>query len=376
MIKFTRRAYLLALVSALLNTAATTAYAQSVIATGMGINRSAALENAKRNAIEQVVGAVISAKTVMENYQIVQDKIYSRSSGYLTGYTVLSEGKSEEDGTWRVTIQTSVKTRAVKNDLQAIGILLARVGNPRFMAIHLPATKTSLPPDSPLTLAARQAICGVFARKGFIVLDRAMHDKVYASISRAGQRTAGIDHLATQAQKGSAELLLLYDARAIEKTEADDANRVTVEISLCAVAAATAELIDEKKSVLNSASAGYDETQAGAMLGERTAEELLDGTLAYFQRAVDAGIRLCLRFQNFSEEETYTITAVIEAMPGVKDKNVRNESPDNFQLDVNFQGDKFDFKRRLYQGLKKEAIFFKTKQSEGNRLLLVKKTNR
>lgn len=64
---------------------------------------------------------------------------------------------------------------------------------------------------------------------------------------------------------------------------------------------------------------------------------------------------------------------VIEQMSGFKDKHVRNESPGNFQLDVNYQGRKFDFKRELYRGLKAQGILFDTQQAKGNRFLLFKK---
>jgi hypothetical protein len=54
------------------------------------------------------------------------------------------------------------------------------------------------------------------------------------------------------------------------------------------------------------------------------------------------------------------------------DKNVRQQSPGNFQFDVQFKGKKFDFQRRLYQGLKQRGILFQTQQAKGNRFLLFK----
>lgn len=60
-------------------------------------------------------------------------------------------------------------------------------------------------------------------------------------------------------------------------------------------------------------------------------------------------------------------------MTGFKNKYIRNESPGNFQLDINYQGTKFDFKRELYNSLKEQGIFFDTQQAEGNRFLLYKK---
>ncbi|GAH02675.1 unnamed protein product, partial [marine sediment metagenome] len=79
-----------------------------------------------------------------------------------------------------------------------------------------------------------------------------------------------------------------------------------------------------------------------------------------------------LWFRNFSEEETYTIVGVIEQMGGFKDRHVRNQSPGNFQLDVNYQGKKFDFQRELFTSLKQRGIRFQTQQAKGNRFLIFK----
>lgn len=246
----------------------------------------------------------------MENCRIVQDKIFSRSNGYLAGYSVVSKSKRQADGLWRVTIRASVKSVALKDDLAAIGNLLARVGNPRFTPAHLPETKSSLPSDARATLAAAQAISGIFARKGFTVLDHAVQAQVCAAIRQTEIGNAVFAHLAAQKQKGSAELLLLYDIRRSESRDANNATRLTVEISLRAVAAATADLIAEKKSALQlnisqtGGSAGYAGPQAAARLAEGEAEALVSDPLTYFQRG-RGRLRLNIRFQDFSSTSTF-----------------------------------------------------------------------
>lgn len=359
------------------------AFGQAVTATGMGVKRSMALENAKRNAVEQGVGALIDSKTVVENYQVLQDKIYSRASGYITNYNVLSEGKTPDGSMYSVTIQATVKADSIKDDLRAIGILMVQIGNPRFMALYLPETKSSMHRGSRVVKAAEQAINGVFARKGFIVLDRSFINDVYNEIEQAGRIDVDMDDLSALALKYKADLLLVYDVHAAKKTGGQSKyfGGIMVEISLRAVAPATADLIAQKSGDLyvkiskNLSGGYYDNMQAAKAadaLGKGVSDALIGDTLKYYERAANAGTRFDVWFRNFSEEETYTIVDVIESIPGFKDKNVRNESPGNFQLDVNFQGKKFDFKRGLFRGLKKEGIRFQTQQAKGNRFLLFK----
>ena len=156
---------------------------------------------------------------------------------------------------------------------------------------------------------------------------------------------------------------------------------IQIEMTLKAVSPSTADLIAQKSGDLyvktqKVSGSYYDNMQASKAadaLGKAVAKALINDTVAYYDRAATAGTRFDVWFRNFDDEQTYTIVDVIEAMPGFMDKNVRNESPGNFQLDVNFQGKKFDFKRYLYKGLKEQGISFKTQQAKGNRFLLFKK---
>jgi len=360
----------------------TMAFSGTVTVVGQGANRQMAINDAKRAAVEQGVGSLIDSKTKMANFEILSDKIYSRASGYVTNYSILSEGKAP-DGVYTVTIQAEVQTASIKNDLRAIGILMAQIGNPRFMAVYIPETKSSAHRNSRVVRAAEQAINGVFARKGFIVLDKMFINNVYGEIEQAGRIDVDMDDLSALALKYRADLLLVYDVHAAKKVGGQSKyfGGILVEIALKAVAPATADLIAQKSGDLyvktqKVSGSYYDNMQASKAadaLGKAVSDALIGDTLAYFERAVHAGTRFDVWFRNFEEDETYTIVDVIEAMSGYMDKNVRNESPGNFQLDVNYQGKKFDFKRELFRGLKNEGISFKTQQSKGNRFLLFKK---
>jgi tRNA splicing endonuclease len=360
-----------------------TGYSKMVTVVGQGVDRKSAIADAQRAAVEQGIGTLIDSKTSVANFEVLQDKIYSRASGYVTNYNILSEGKTPDGSTYTVTMKADVQTASIKNDLKAIGILMAQIGNPRFMAVYIPETRSSMHRDSRVVRAAEQAINGVFARKGFIVLDKMFVNDVYSEIEQAGRIDVDMDDLSALALKYKADLLLVYDVHAASKTGGQSKffGGVIVEIALRAVAPATADLIAQKSGDLYvktmKASGNYYEdmqaAKAADQLGKAIADALIEDTLSYFERAVNAGTRFDVWFRNFSEQETYVIVDVIEQMTGFKDKNVRNESPGNFQLDVSYQGKSFDFKRELYRGLQDQGILFDTQQAKGNRFLLFKK---
>src|SRR6056297_1371116 len=51
--------------------------------------RDEALRNAMRAAVEKGIGTLLESKTRVENFQVISDKIYSQSSGYIKDYKVL-----------------------------------------------------------------------------------------------------------------------------------------------------------------------------------------------------------------------------------------------------------------------------------------------
>ena len=60
------------------------------------IARDHAIKDALRKAVEQAVGIFISSETVVENYEVLSDSIYSKAEEYVAEYKVLRE-KEEGD---------------------------------------------------------------------------------------------------------------------------------------------------------------------------------------------------------------------------------------------------------------------------------------
>ncbi len=97
------------------------------------IARDRAINDALRRAVEQAIGTFISSETIVENYEVLSDRIYSKSAGYISHYRILRERR---DGTlYRVLIRAKVKVGDIKEDLEALGILIERRGRPRVMVL-------------------------------------------------------------------------------------------------------------------------------------------------------------------------------------------------------------------------------------------------
>ncbi len=120
----------------------TSSEAKEVVAKGLGAilagdevkAREDAITAALRNAVEQVVGMMVESEVLVENYQTVEDQIYTRTQGYVQKYDIISTSK-QLDNAIEITIKATVKLSDLKSDLEAIGVLLSRKGKPRTMVM-------------------------------------------------------------------------------------------------------------------------------------------------------------------------------------------------------------------------------------------------
>jgi hypothetical protein len=87
-----------------------------VEAVGIGLTQDEAQKNALYLAVEQVVGALVDAKTQIENDKIVKDQILTMSAGYVEDYSVVGS-PVQKDGKFEITISAKVKRTRLLCDL-------------------------------------------------------------------------------------------------------------------------------------------------------------------------------------------------------------------------------------------------------------------
>ena len=104
--------------------------AQQVTVTGVGDNKDAAIKDAFRNAVEQVVGIYVNSSTVVSNSQVELDKIYANSEGYITDFKVLRTAYKGEGCHVQVLVDVDTEPSSkLLSDLK----LTYMLDNPRIM---------------------------------------------------------------------------------------------------------------------------------------------------------------------------------------------------------------------------------------------------
>lgn len=89
-----------------------------VVSTGHGLTVREATKAALRSAVEQVVGMMVDATTLVENDELIEDEILSYSAGMIAASQVIGEPKKSEDGIYSVKIKATVKKGRLEEKLR------------------------------------------------------------------------------------------------------------------------------------------------------------------------------------------------------------------------------------------------------------------
>lgn len=163
-------------------------------------DKQSAIANARRTALEKVVGSYVTSTTHVRNFQVVEDRIYSKATGFINDFNILQEQRNQFQ---RVQIKAKVSLVPVTEILRVSGLLRKwRVGvilspNPQRLSIML--TYYSQPRIMEVTNNIEATIGQKLVQAGFKVVDprhlKKLRDKLKQSEALPDDTFSGIDLL-------------------------------------------------------------------------------------------------------------------------------------------------------------------------------------
>ena len=150
------------------------AQVQTVTVQGFGSSKILAINDAKRNAVEEGLGAIIASETLIRNANLISDKIISRANGFVKNYREL-ESKQDSDGMYSITIEAEVTEiiDEVLKDQIALDLLLEWLNKPRFLVV---INERLLDDES--SIIAEAEISKILKEKNFNLVSQSQVDKV------------------------------------------------------------------------------------------------------------------------------------------------------------------------------------------------------
>jgi hypothetical protein len=111
----------------------TEAIGQAAIAEDLLAAKSAAKDDALRNCVQQVASTLVSASTETDQAQLLSDKVFTHSQGYVRAFTILDD--KQDGNTWTTRLRCDVSEAKLDEDMMAFGIAYRRAGMPRLMTL-------------------------------------------------------------------------------------------------------------------------------------------------------------------------------------------------------------------------------------------------
>lgn len=307
-----------------------------------------ALEDALRRAVEQAVGTIVESETATENYQLLTDKIYSHSSGYVKSYKILSE--SQEGGLTRIKISADVSSGDLSNDLASIGLLQRRMKYPRVLVMISENNVFEGNWWSMYTVSNNQAESTVIEKlkaKGFNVVDpgavrRGLSSKDAMAAWQGNDATAG-----RIGSKFGAEIVVVGDASSTqaENTIAgSDLISVSTSLNARAVKTGTAEVLAQATGEGTAAHINnvIALQQAMQKASETVADNLIGGILEAWKQESSGARSLVVVVDGISPAELDKLKAAFMNARGVVDVIVRNFSSGTAEMNIQAKSDAQD----------------------------------
>jgi len=280
---------------------------QTITAEGVGvvmggdraIARDSAISDALRKAVEQAVGMMISSETLVQNFQTLNDRIYTQTQGYVQNYKILNERPGPD--LHQVTVQAAVVMGNLQKDLQALGILLGQVGKPRIMILVAEQNigqqyynywwGQQRGAQTDLTIA-ENTIMDHFREKGFDFVDHSAQSKDI-KVTPAFQVADLNDRAAiTLGQQADAEVVIVGKAlaKSVGSIAGTSMKSVQANISLRAIQTDNGRVLSSGTE--HAAAVHIDEVTGGAealrKASVKLSDKMIDDIIKNFQKRVGA----------------------------------------------------------------------------------------
>jgi hypothetical protein len=196
-------------------------------------SREEAIEAARRDAVEQVSGVIISSESEMKNFDLVKDEVLTRTQGFVRSSKVIKEGK---DGPmYAVMIEAQVSKGAFLKEINdSLEGLYRRVGRPRVMLFikeSQSAGDVSTSNAAGLGITEKE-IRKILLAQGFTFIDPRVVNRAQMAALEAKGKNVDPGTITELGQTTKAEIVIVGEARTSNKGEISKFYRVQADLSL------------------------------------------------------------------------------------------------------------------------------------------------
>ena len=345
-------------------------WAQGQIAqgTGYGQTKDAAIEQAKRDAVEVGLGAFISSETVVTATSL-SDNIYSKAQGFIKTFKIVSESLGP-DGLWEITIDAEVTQMLdqVMQDEAALQTLLNAMNRPRIIFM---IREDNLIDNTPTDFAETKLL-SMFFEKGFDVVDRQLVQALKGEQDYEQALAGNVSAAAKIASMLGAEIIVIGTAKVSSGGKVYNMISGQADINGKIVRADTGEILAVvpqargKKPHISASTAGINATnEAAGKLGTDIIRQLIEKWST--QQSNFIKVYIVLKNADFMSYMTFESFLKAQTVAGIRNAYAKSLNDGVAEYEVEFEGKSQD----LAMGLSRtspDGLNFRVTGLSGNRV--------
>ena len=311
--------------------------------------RDRAIESALRAAVEQVIGTMVDSESLVKNNELLSDKIYTQTKGYISSYHVLSENPDMDSNIYSVKVEATVKQGSLQDDLSSLGVLMRRMKMPRVAVVL-----------NEVGWVASSQLQKMFRDKGFNVVDTGerFHNEQFVREFWGMSEPQQSDLL----KQYGAEVVILGSAHEASAGSAGQLASYHGSVSYRALKTDTKELLGTASFQTNSVKSPE---QAIYECTNKAGRELMDQILAQWSKEASSTRQLTLEITGPGASKANDVAKRLQTEGrGIQEAVVRQVDASTASLEVSMQGDASD----LAQEVKKLYPKAKVVSQSANRL--------
>ncbi|MCK5706126.1 MAG: hypothetical protein KAI43_00630 [Candidatus Aureabacteria bacterium] len=313
-----------------------------VLATGLSAGtdekaKDEAVSRALRDAVEKAVGVMVEADTMVKNYKLLEDKIYSRVKGYVKSYEIISENKGD-NGTYEVKIRAVVSADILEDDLAGIRVIKSSKGNPRVLVL----INEYIDGDESTIDNVRSTMEKEFLGKSFKLIDKTQLTAIKnrdVSVSYEDPEKAA----ALGARLG-AEVVITGTANAefMEKSKPYGVSvfAYSAQANVKAVKTDTAEVMSvvSADSVKRAGGRKISANEALTECGKRVSDKLIKEIIEKWRSEIYNDMEIALFISNAGSDERTVILKELKGIRGIKEVNEKSYTNNLIEIDLTIEG--------------------------------------
>ena len=344
------------------------ASAATVEGIGYGLTKDAAIEQAKRDAVEVGLGAYISSETVVTATSL-SDNIYSKAQGFVKTFKVVNETKGP-DGNWEVTISAEVTAMLdeVIRDEAALQTLLNSMNRPRI--IFLVREENLI--DNVPTDFAETKLLSVFYDKGFDVVDRQLVQALKGELDYEEALSGNVAAASKVASQLGADIIVIGTAKVSSGGKVYSMTSGQADINAKIVRGDTGEILavvpnaHGKKPHISPSTAGVNAmNDAAGKLGNLIMRQLIEKWSTSQSNFIKC--YLVLKNADFMSYTMFESFLKAQTVSGIKNAYSKSLDDGIAEYEIEFEGKAMD----LAMGLSKtqpDGLSIKVTGITGNRI--------